>query len=136
MGKREMEDVLPGKQAFKLTIFGTVAGFVLSMMFLALAALAVTNGLFSQKQMYALALISAFLGVFFSSLRFSRRHKGNKWMMGAAIGFSVFFLYFIIGLFAFFPPRGSQILQIMATTVLSGLLAGLLVGRKKHKRKH
>ncbi len=132
MGKRE-EDVLPGRQTVSKVLFGILGGLLLTLLLLAFWAALVSGGALSTQNVNAIVMVSLAIGAFLASLFAARKHKGKRWMLGAAVGLGMFFLLFVFGLLFSFPP--SSVPQIMAASVIGGLLGGLMGARRKHTKR-
>lgn len=130
MARRE-EEAQPAKKAVVFVLIGALASLLVTIILLAVFALLVVNGSLSAGKPMLPVVISVFAGVFSGSFLCCSRQSGKKLLLGLTVGLFAFSFLFILGMFFSIPREG--VFQVLAATLIAGML-GSLPSARKHRR--
>lgn len=122
------------KLAVKATLFGVVCGLLLTVVLMCLfAVIIITSGLLPTDITNYIMIAILSIGILFGSCVATKITKSAGLIIGLIVGFSIFILITVFGLFKNNDTITTITLIKLVASLISGALGGIIGLRKKEK---
>lgn len=138
----DSDDTIRPRTVVTGMLFYSVCGILISVLFLAVAALVISVSGLNESSFLISALLCAFMGAAFAGHLAARHFSFRKMLAGLGVGLTMFVLLFLIGIVSVLSFPGLKVSMLLMLPIILGgaILGAATIGglgiRKRHRRKN
>ena len=136
MGKKEMEKESKLIQCIRCSSFGAIIALIFCTVIILICSVSISRGWLSEKNLKEYVWIASGLGCFLGATISASKTRSKTLLIGLFTSVLLFLIQVIIGYIAYYNASiGENGLFLFLADLTGGVLAGLLSGRRRKKKK-